>query len=133
MSVIEAFKDYLVGILPVTFGQDLFIGEAPSSNKVPDTIWWIVARGGDKTTDYPTGGAVKSYQIDIFHRDRDYKSLSDELSSLEELLNCEECTQLTGFQTMDSQASVLGIDNDLDGEDRKIGLLQATITVYKPC
>lgn len=131
MSLVSAFATYLQGITGTTLGQTLFIGEAPSSNKVADAIWWIVENGGGIIQKNATGEARKSYQINVFCRSRDYQAIKDQMSSLEEDLNCDNCSQLSGYDTIDIEATTFPIDNDLDSEDRKVGLLQVTITTYK--
>lgn len=133
MNLSEAFVEYIENLGIATFGQDLFIGEAPSSNHVLDAIWWIKTSGGTPERRLPTGETVKNYLIEIFYRNRDYKAVYDAMEDLEEQLNCDGCSQLTGFETMDIQATVFPIDNDIDSEDRKVGLLQATLRVYQTC
>jgi hypothetical protein len=133
MNVTESFAEYLENSLGLVLGQDLFIGEAPSSNKVQDDIWWITGAGGTRLIDNTTGEALKAYSIDIYKRSRDYRTIYNELHNLEEQINCDGCVQLTGYETVDIKASVLSIDDDLDKEDRKVGLLHTEITVYKTC
>lgn len=133
MNISKSFADFLETLLGATLGQDLFIGNAPSSNKVQDSIWWMVATGGSRITDAVTGESVKEYSIEVYRRARDYKTVYNDLQSLEVTLNCTECVELEGFDTIDIRASVLSIDNDLDDEDRKVGLLQSTIDVYEDC
>lgn len=133
MNIDEAFAEFLQTITSSTLGQDLYIGEAPSSNKAPDTIWWIVATGGNRITGAVSGENLKLYTVEIYYRSRNYKQVYDNIHSLEQTLNCDDCVQLEGYQTIDIQASVLGIDADLDNADRKIGLVQADITVYDNC
>ena len=132
MNLAESFVEYLQTLTGSRFGQDIFIGEAPSSNNVQDAIWWIVTSGGTPVKNI-TGESTKTYQIEVFYRDRSYQSVYDNMHQLEEQLNCSGCVQLTGFETFDISATTFPIDNDLDSEDRKIGLLQATITTYKEC
>lgn len=133
MSVVSAFATYLQGVTGTTLGQTLFIGEAPSSNKVADAIWWIVENGGTVVRKNATGEAQKSYLFNVFYRSRDYEAIKDAMYSLEENLNCDGCTQISGYDTIDIEATTFPIDNDLDSEDRKVGLLQVTITTYKEC
>lgn len=133
MSLVSAFADYLASVTSTTLGQTLFIGNAPSSDKVADQIWWIVESGGSVIGRNATGEKQKSYQIDIFCRSRDYEYIKTQMSSLEEDLNCDNCSQISGYDTIDIEATTFPIDNDLDSEDRKVGLLQATITTYKEC
>lgn len=133
MSLVSAFATYLQGVTGTTLGQTLFIGQAPSSNKVADAIWWIVENGGSVIRKNATGEATKSYQFNVFFRSRDYEAIKDALYALEEDLNCDNCSQISGYDTIDIEATSFPIDNDLDSEDRKVGLLQVTITTYKEC
>lgn len=133
MNISEAFADFLETQTGSVLGTDLFIGQAPSSNKVPDTIWWMVATGGSRTTDTVSGEALKSYTVEVYYRSRDYQQVYDELQALEITLNCSECVELEGFVTVQIRASVLSIDTDLDAEERKVGLLQADLSVYERC
>lgn len=133
MNLQRAFVSYLETLLGLTFGQDIFVGQAPSSLKAPDDLWWIVASGGAKDSTNNTGESIKSYQVDIFRRARDYETVYDDMQNLEEQLNCSSCITLEGYDVIDAQATAFPIDNDLDSEDRKLGLLQATIRVHKEC
>lgn len=133
MSLVSAFATYLAGVTGTTLGQTLFIGEAPSSKKVADAIWWIVENGGSVLQKNATGEATKSYQFNVFFRSRDYEAIKDGLYELEEDLNCDNCSQISGYDTIDIEATTFPIDNDLDSEDRKVGLLQVNITTYKEC
>lgn len=133
MSLVSAFASYLQGVTGTTLGQTLFIGEAPSSRKVADAIWWIVENGGGIIQKNATGESRKSYQFNVFYRDRDYEAIKDAMYALEEDLNCDNCSQISGYDTIDIEATTFPIDNDLDSEDRKVGLLQVNITTYKEC
>lgn len=133
MNLAEAFVDYLDDIGIATFGQDLFIGNAPSSKQVSNTIWWIETSGGNKTIKAKTGEAMKEYLVDVYCRSNDYEYVYDQLQSLEETLNCAHCVELDGYDVVEVEALTFPIDNDLDSEDRKVGYLQASLTVYKKC
>lgn len=133
MNIATSFANYLESLGIATLGQDLWIGEAPSSNEVPDNIWWILVNGGNPIRKNSTGESTKGYQIQVFARNRNPRIIADAMQSLEENLNCDDCAQLDGFDTVDIEATVFPIDTDLDDEDRKVGLLQATLTIYKEC
>lgn len=133
MNIAQAFGTYLDDLGIATLGQDLIIGRAPNSNEVTDNLWWILSQGGSPISKNASGESMKRYSIYIYCRNVDYKTIEDALYSLEETINCDGCTQLTGFDTIDLEASVFPIDNDLDSEDRKVGLLQVNITTYKEC
>lgn len=131
--LLEAFAEYLENLGIATRGQDLFIGEAPSSNMVQDSVWWVIDNGGQPVRKNSTGEALKAYQIQIFNRNRNIKDIKRDMFTLEEELNCDGCTQLTGFETIDIEATTFPIDQDIDNEDRKIGMLQVNLTTYKEC
>jgi hypothetical protein len=140
MNVSQAFANYLQDLGIATLGQDLLIGRAPDINeklsdgsRVPDNLWWILTDGGSPIKKNQTGESMKSYQVLVYCRNTDYKTIEDTMFQLEEDINCDGCTQLEGVDTIDIEASVFPIDEDLDSEERKVGLLRATIIVYKEC
>lgn len=132
-NIADAFATFLEDNTTATLGQDLFISNAPSSDKAQSDLWWITTNGGNKVQTLTSGEPIKEYNINVYRRHRNYQTVYEDLHSLEDILNCAGCTQLTGFDTLSIEASVLSIDNDLDNEDRKVGLLQATITTIKEC
>ncbi len=131
MNIAESFATYMATVTGSTIGQDLFIGQAPSSNKVPDSIYWVGASGGDTERKLRTGERMKSYLIEVRYRNRNYETVYEKLQLLEEDLNAGNCTQLSGYTTVDIEATTFPIDEDLDSEDRKVGLLAVTISTYK--
>lgn len=133
MNIVESFALYLQNLGIATLGQTLFIGNAPSSNRVSDSIYWIVESGGSPLSMNSTGELVKSTSIEIYYRDRNYKNVYDNLNTLEENLNCNGCVQLTGFDIIKIDVVSFPIDQDLDNEDRKIGMLQVNLLSYKEC
>lgn len=131
MNIAESFAQYLEDESIATIGQDLFVGHAPSSNKVPDSIWWVEASGGDSILKAKTNARMKSYLVEVRYRNRNYQTVYNNIHTLEELLNSGACSQLDGFETIEIEATTFPVDDDLDGEDRKRGLLVANITIYK--
>ena len=128
MSVAESFANYLQDELSIaTIGTDLWIGQLPSSLKVPDTVWWIIGFGGDPTFKNSTGEVMKQYTIEIRYRNIDPEVVYNSLQTLEESLNSDLCSQITGYDTVDIEATTFPVDDDLDSEDRKVGLLRVTI------
>jgi hypothetical protein len=132
MTINKAFAAYLESETGAVLKETLFIGNAPSSNKAVDAIYWFTSSGGSPVRN-ATKESLKTYAISLYYRDRNYGLVDTTLSALEKLLNCASCVQLVGYDTMEIQAAVLSIDNDLDAEDRKVGLLQVTIVVYEHC
>lgn len=131
MTILDSFAEYLDNLGIATLGQDLFIGEAPSSKQVSDSIWWIIDTGGNNLINLSTGEQVKNHRISIYHRGTNYQTVKDNIHDAEELINSDGCTQLNGYETLDIELASFPIDNDIDAEDRKIGLLQINLKTYK--
>jgi hypothetical protein len=131
MNITDDFAHYLETITGTKLGQTLYIGEAPSSNKAPDEIYWVTGNGGGIATDNITGEKTKLYSFNVFFRSRNYKKVYDNMQYLEEQLNCETCIDLTNYKVIEIKAVTLSIDSDLEAEDRKVGVLQVEILTYK--
>jgi hypothetical protein len=133
MNIAESFATYLQTLGIATLGQDLFIGNAPSSNRVSDSMYWIIESGGSPLSKNSTGELLKSTTIEVYYRDRNYKNVYDKINTLEETISCAGCIQLNGFDIIKLDVVSYPIDQDLDNEDRKIGMLQVNILTYKEC
>lgn len=128
-TVGEAFIDFLQDQGIATYGTDLFLGEMPMS--APDDAWLVVVSGGNPDVVTLDGAMIKLYTFNIYHRSLAGKDIERELFSLEESLNRASCVQLSGFETIYSRATQFAQDNDLEKENRRIGLLQAQIRLFK--
>lgn len=133
MTLTQALGQYLQNLGIATLGQDLIIGRAPTVKETSDDLWWLLSNGGTILKKNKTGESLKAYAFLLFRRGRNYRVIEEEMLQLEENLNCDGCTQLEGFDTIDIETSSFPLDDDLDSEDRKVGLLQVTITTYKEC
>lgn len=133
MNIVESLATLVATLTGTTLGQDMFVGHAPSSNKVTDPIWWVVGRGGAVVSTNPTAERTKERIIEVYCRDRDYRAIYNAMQDLEEQLNCVNCVTLEGYEVLDVTATPLFVDEDLDLEDRKLGSLQVNIIVYQTC
>ena len=133
MTIAESFVDYMEELDVGTSGQNIFIGETPPSNYVDDNLWWVIQSGGSKTLKAFTGESIKQYSLLVYNRGRDYGLVSSRLSNLEETLNCPSCVELDGYEVLEMEVVQFPTDQDLDSEDRKVGLLQINIKTYKEC
>lgn len=129
MNISESFAEYMEDNGFGTTGQSLFIADAPKDGS--DSMWWIVAGGGAASIKAHTGEKVKQYIVSVFYRDLDPKIVYDQLQAFEELINTGNCDQLTGFDTIEMEATQFATDQDIESEDRTVGLVQVTITVYQ--
>ena len=128
-TVGEAFVKYLEDMGKGTFGVDLYMGELPL--EAPDNSWLVVVSGGNPDLVTADGSMIKLYTFNIYRRSLAGKDIERELFSLEEQLNCTTCVNLEGFETIYSRATNFAQDIDLENENRRIGLLQAQVRLFK--
>lgn len=128
-TVGEAFVNFLQSKNVGTFGTNLFLGELPQS--APDNAWLVVVGGGNPEMVTLDGSMIKLYTFDIYHRSLAGKEIERGLFSLEEELNNASCVTLSGFETIYSRATNFAQDTDLENENRRIGLLQAQVRLFK--
>lgn len=128
-TVGEAFIKFLEDNSIGSFGTDLFLGELPTD--APDNSWMVVVSGGQPDTVTLDGGMIKLYTFNIYRRSLAGKKIERDLFSLEETLNCATCVALEGFETIYSRAVQFAQDIDLDNANRRIGLLQAQVRLFR--
>ncbi len=129
MNIARAFVKYMEeDLLLGTFGEDIFIGSAPLDG--PDPCWWVVSSGGASSIKAQTGEKMKNYTLNIYYRNIDAEDVYDQLQQLEIALNSGNCDQLDSFDTIEMEAILFPSDQDIDVDDRTIGIIEARITVY---
>lgn len=128
-TVGEAFVKWLEDNNIGTFNEDLYLGQLPLES--PDDAWLVVVAGGSPDLVTADGGMLKLYTFNIYRRSLAGKEIERSLFSLEEKLNCSTCVNLEGFETIYSRATQFAQDDDLENENRRIGLLQAQVRLYK--
>ena len=128
-TVGEAFIRFLEVNIPAIFGENLYLGELPLN--APNNSWLVVVSGGNPDLVTVDGGMIKLYTFNIYRRSLAGKEIERELFSLEETLNRATCVNLEGFETIYSRATNFAQDIDLENENRRIGLLQAQIRLFK--
>jgi hypothetical protein len=128
-TVGEAFIKFLEDKGIGTFNTDLFLGEMPKD--APNDSWLLIVSGGQPDTVTLDGGMIKIYTFNIYRRSLAGKKIERDLFNLEEQLNCATCVNLEGFETIYSRAIQFAQDIDLDNANRRIGLLQAQVRLFK--
>ncbi len=128
MNLTRDFAEYLQDNLFAVFGTDLFIGGVPDN--APSSSWWIVSAGGTPVIKNETNEKIKSYIINVFYRDTNGETVYDLLQLLEEQINSDPCPELSNYEVVEFEATLFGTDQDLDVQDRTVGLLQATLTIH---
>lgn len=128
-TVGEAFVKFLEQNDTGTFNDNLFLGMLPLD--APDEAWLVVVSGGSPDVVTADGGMIKLYTFNIYRRSLAGKEIERQLFSLEEKLNCSSCVNLDGFETIYSRATQFAQDDDLENENRRIGMLQAQVRLFK--
>ncbi len=129
MNITKAFTTYMESEGFGTFGGDLFIGGAPL--EAPASCWWVVSSGGAPELKNSTGEMLKAYVLGVYYRDTDTEQVYEKLQQLEELINSIVCVQLDSYETVNMEALGFPADQDLDAEDRTVGLLQVTVVIHQ--
>lgn len=128
MNIVKSFADFMDAQGYGTQGTDLFIGAAPQGS--PDKSWWIIGAGGSSTLKGLAGNKMKNYLLNVFYRNTDQEDVMNTLQSFEEFMNSGICDQLNGYNNIEIEATSFPADQDLEAEDRTVGLVQVTVTVY---
>lgn len=128
MNIVRAFVDFMEDEGFGTFGSDLFIGVAPYDAE--DACWWVIAAGGTPVLRNETGEKLKQYTLNVYYRSNDAADVYETLFDLEQSLNAGDCAELENFDTMDIEALLFPADQDIDAQERSVGLVQVTITIY---
>lgn len=128
-TVGEAFVKFLEEKGFGTFGTDLYLGQLPLD--APDEAWLVIVTGGSPDMVTADGGMLKIYTFNVYRRSLAGKEIERQLFSLEETLNCSTCVNLDGFDTIYSRATQFAQDTDLENENRRIGLIQAQVRLFK--
>lgn len=133
MTIAKAFVEFLEEKGFGTFGQNIFLYRVPNSLKTNTDLFWVIPSGGYKTSTNKTGEAIKAYQFLIYFRSIKAQKVDEVLSGMEEMLNCLSCVKLEGFELVDMSATQFPVDQDLDAENRMVGMIQVQLSVYKGC
>lgn len=128
MNIARSFAQFMEDEGYGTFGTDIFVGSAPLDRE--DDIWWLVPTGGNSIITNQTGEKMKVYTVNVFYRNSVAADVYDALQEFEELVNSDACSQLQGFDTIDLEATQFGADQDIDDQERTVGLVQVTIQTY---
>jgi len=133
MTISRAFVKFLEDKGCGIFGQNIFLYRVPNSLKTQTELYWVIPSGGMKISTNKTGEAIKAYNFLIYFRSNEAKTVDETLSALEEMLNCSSCVELDGFELVSINTTQFPADQDLDSENRMVGMIQVQLSVYKGC
>lgn len=133
MTISRAFVKFLEDKGCGIFGQNIFLYRVPNSLKTQTDLFWIIPSGGMKISTNKTGELVKAYNFLIYFRSNEAKTVDETMSALEEMLNCSTCVKLDGFELVSIDTTQFPADQDIDSENRMVGMIQVQLSVYKGC
>jgi len=128
MNIARSFATFMEDEGFGTFGTDLFINGV--AEDAPDACFWVVAGGGAALQKNQTNEMLKNYILQVFYRNIDSNDVHEILQSFEETVNSDDCTQLSGYDTIELEATAFPTSQDLGLEDRTIGVVQVTVTIH---
>jgi hypothetical protein len=127
-KVSKSFVEWMEANSYGTFGTDIFINQVPDS--AIDNAYWVVTAGGDVAANLVTAQNIKEYVIQVNCRNTSGEAVDDNLNALETQVNTRGCFTIDGFDIYSIESSMPD-DNDRDAENRRQGLLNITIKIYK--
>lgn len=110
------------------FGEDIFIGGVGID--APDRSWWLISDGGVPVTKNSTGERQKRYTVSVYYRSDDHEDVANRLEAFERLINSKQCFSLENYDIIEVEATVFPSDNDLDSEERTVGMIEVSLIVY---
>jgi hypothetical protein len=131
MTVAQAFAGYLESIDVATLGTNLFISRWPSSNQIADPSFLIKDAPGQLVKRTIQGQPINQYLIELYMRSYGGGTVDQTMSTLRGQITGYGVT-LTGF-TLAENPEVNGpwSDQDLDDEERTVGVLQVKLKILE--
>ena len=129
MNIARSFVEYMEDLSMGTFGTDIFVGNIAMD--APNKAWWVLSSGGVTFGKNSTGERIKNYTLSVYYRNTDAEDVYETMQEFEDEINSKHCVQLDTYDTIEMEASVFPTDQDLDNEDRVVGLMQIKISVYQ--
>lgn len=130
---LDSFMKWLESFNNLSFGSTLFAGEAPSSDNDNLDITWVVMGGGNNQLKFITGEAYQIFNFSVYHRSLSFKKAQKFAYDLVEMVTCDGCFTLEGYNIIELSASSMPVDNDRDSEGRKVVLVQITAVLESKC
>jgi hypothetical protein len=127
-NITESFANYMEAEGYGTLGIDLYIGGIPLDS--PNQSWWILSSGGGAVIKASTNNKLKNYMINVYYRDTDAQNVYNTLQAFEETINSAGCPEISGYDVIEAEVTLYPTDQDIDNENRTIGLAEVTLTVY---
>lgn len=133
MTISRAFVDFLEEKGFGVFGQNIYLYRVPNSFQAETEVLWVIPSGGNIVGRNKTGELIKAYQFLVYYRSVSAEKVDVALSAIEEQLNCSGCVELNGFELVQVNTTQFPVDQDIDSENRMVGMLRVQLEIYKSC
>lgn len=120
--------DFLCKELDLVFGDDIFFMRVPTTGNKP--VFWLIQNGGYVDRQLKTRQKVKTYSYMLRYRDAKAKDVDEMIFKTETILNRLSCIKFKNFYVYSVQVNSLGTDEDVDVQDRYVGSLSLTVSIY---
>lgn len=131
MTVSRAFANYLQSIGVGTLGTNLFLSRWPSSNKIADPSFLIKEAPGQLVKRTIQGQAINRYLIELYMRAYGGGTVDETLQSLRGQLTTSAVTLESYTLYSNPETNGPWADQDLDDEERTVGLLQIKFVILE--
>lgn len=111
------------------FGENLFFGRVPQSNKVPVELWWITPATASLSYHNVSGEDTILYSYELRYRSTSMQKVSDEIFRITKEIVGSHCYELDNFHTMEVSFTS-SLQPYVDAENRVIGTVMFSVRVY---
>lgn len=112
------------------FGENLFYGSVPNSNKIPTSVWWVVPQSTFVDNHNVTGEDTLVYRYGLFYRNVSLKKVDDELFRITKEIVGSHCYNLDNYHTINVELVTAVPRINVDAENRVYGTVDFKVTVY---
>lgn len=113
---------------PAGIDGDIFLNQIP--DEAPDNAYWVVSYGGDVSRVMVTAQSIQRFTIQVNYRNTQGEAVEHNLFDLSQKVNTRADFSIEGFELWSIAAS-MPEDNDRDVENRRQGLCNIDIEIYK--
>lgn len=111
------------------FGESLFFGRVPQSNKVPVELWWITPTTSSLSYHNVSGEDTILYSYELRYRSTSMQKVSDEIFRITKEIVGSHCYELDNFHTIEVSLTS-SLPPYVDAENRVIGAVTFSVRVY---
>ena len=112
------------------FGETLFYGRVPQSNKTPVELWWIAPINASLNYHNVSGEDTILFSYEIKYRSTSLQKVSDEIFRITKEIVGSHCYELDNFHTLEISLTTTDMHTYIDAENRVVGGVTFTAKVY---